>query len=58
MGPLQNAVSLATDANGVAQVVYVAGIAAGSTVTIFACRIGFDVTCRFDADAVADPCNI
>jgi Invasin, domain 3 len=47
VGPLQNAISVATDANGIAQVVYVAGFAAGSTVTVSAITFGTDINGRF-----------
>jgi hypothetical protein len=46
VGPLQTAVSVTTDNNGVAQVVYVAGTSAGSTATIFAFPYGTDITGR------------
>jgi hypothetical protein len=48
VGPLQNAISVTTDTNGIAQVVYVAGTAAGSTVHVFAIPYNTDVNGRFE----------
>ncbi len=48
VGPLQAAISVSTDTNGIAQVVYVAGTSAGSTVTVFAMPYGFDINGRFE----------
>jgi hypothetical protein len=48
VGPLQNAISVSTDSNGIAQVVYVAGFNAGSTVTVFAIPYGTDINGRFE----------
>jgi invasin-like protein len=47
VGPLQTGLSLTTDSNGIAQVAYVAGTSAGSTVTIFAFPYGYDTNGRF-----------
>lgn len=44
VGPLQSAVSLQTDSNGIAQVVYVAGTRVGVLATIGARPYGFDAT--------------
>ncbi len=48
VGPLQTAVSLLTDSNGIAQVVYTAGTAAGQLATIGVRPYSFDAT--FDPD--------
>jgi hypothetical protein len=48
VGPLQNAISVTTDTNGIAQVVYVAGRAAGSTVHVFAMPYNTDFNGRFE----------
>jgi hypothetical protein len=44
VGPLQTAVSLSTDTNGIAQVVYTAGTRAGQLVVIGARPYSFDAT--------------
>lgn len=49
VGPLQTAVSLLTDSNGIAQVVYTAGTSPGQLATIGVRPYGFDAT--FDPDA-------
>jgi len=48
VGPLQNGISLTTDANGIAQVVYVAGTSVGSTVRVFAMPYNTDFNGRFE----------
>lgn|SRR5262245_3863227 len=48
VGPLQNAISVTTDTNGIAQVVYVAGTKAGSTVHVFAMPYNTDFNGRFE----------
>jgi hypothetical protein len=48
VGPLQNAISVTTDTNGIAQVVYVAGTSAGSTVRVFAMTYNSDFNGRFE----------
>jgi hypothetical protein len=48
VGPLQNGISVTTDTNGIAQVVYVAGTSSGSTVRVFAVPYGTDINGRID----------
>jgi Invasin, domain 3 len=48
VGPLQAGISVTTDTNGIAQVVYVAGTRVGSTVTVFAMLYDTDFNGRFE----------